>query len=74
MWIIFKVFIEFVTILLLFYVLGFLTLMQTGSQLLDQGLNLQPSLLEEVKTPGSPGKSLFHSSYFKLVPPTVFFF
>ena len=74
MWIIFKVFIEFVTILLLFYVLGFLTLMQTGSQLLDQGLNLQPSLLEEVKTPGSPGKSLFHSSYFKLVPPKVFFF
>ena len=31
MWIIIKVFIEFVTILLLFYVLGFLTLMQTGS-------------------------------------------
>ena len=48
MWTIYKVFIEFVTILLLFYVLGYM-----GSQLLDQGLNLILSELEgEIPTPG----------------------
>ena len=42
MWITFKVFIEFVTILLLFYVLVFLAPRPVGSQLADQGSNLTP--------------------------------
>ena len=37
---IFKVFIEFVTILLLFYVFSFLVTRCVGSELPDQGLNL----------------------------------
>ena len=40
MWIIFKVFIEFVSILLLFCVLGFLARKHRGSLLPDQQLNL----------------------------------
>ena len=40
MWTIFKVFIEFVTILLLFYVFSFLATRRVGSELSDQGLNL----------------------------------
>ena len=42
MWTIFKVFIEFVTILLLFYVLGFLAMSHVESWLSDQGLNPYP--------------------------------
>ena len=40
MWTIFKVFTEFVTILLLFYVFSFLATRRVGSELPDQGLNL----------------------------------
>ena len=41
MWAIFKVFIEFVTTLLLYNVFGFLAMRHAGSQLAaDQGLNL----------------------------------
>ena len=70
---IFKVFIEFGTILFLFYVLVFLTARHVGCQLLDRGSNPPPHALEgEVLTPGSPGKSLvlvltciiFDHSYF----------
>ena len=39
MWIIFRVFIAFVTILLLFYVLVFLVMRHGGSELPDQGSN-----------------------------------
>ena len=39
MWTIFKVFIEFVAVLFLFYVLVFLALRPVGSWLPDQGLN-----------------------------------
>ena len=39
MWTIFKVFIEFVTVLLLFYVLVFLSSRHVGSWLPDQGSN-----------------------------------
>ena len=46
MWIIFTVLIEFVTILLLLYILGFffyfLAARHMGSQLSNQGLNLHP--------------------------------
>ena len=42
MWTIFKDFIEFVTPLLLFYILIFLALRHVGFQLSDQGLNLHP--------------------------------
>ena len=42
MWITFKVFIEFVTTLLLFYVLVFLAARPVGSQLTDEGSNLTP--------------------------------
>ena len=41
-WSIFKVFVELVTILLLFYVLIFLAKRHAGSQILDQGSNLHP--------------------------------
>ena len=42
MWTIFQVFIEFVTILLLFYVLVFLATRHVGSYLPDQELNPHP--------------------------------
>ena len=42
MWTIFKVFIETVTILLLFYVLVFLAKRHVGSLLSHQGWNLHP--------------------------------
>ena len=62
MWTIFEVFIAFVIILLLFYVFFFFFLaMSMGeSELLNQGLNLQPShsVWEgELLTPGPSGKS-----------------
>ena len=62
MWTIFKVFIEFVTILLLFYVFfGFLATRHMGSYLPDQGSNPNPPTLEgEVLTTGPPGKSLYY--------------
>ena len=44
MWSILKVFIEFVTMLLLFYVLVFLATRHVGSQLPDQGLNSDPCI------------------------------
>ena len=56
MWTIFKVFIEFVTILLLFYVLVFLA---HGILAPWPGIKPSPSAQEgEVSTTGSPGKSL----------------
>ena len=60
MWIIFEVFLEFVTILLLFYVLGFFfPLRHVGSLLPDQGLNLHPLHLKgEDLTTGPPERSL----------------
>ena len=39
MWAIFKVFIEFVTVLILFYISWFLALKHVGSYLPDQGSN-----------------------------------
>ena len=44
MWTIFKVFIEFVTVLLLFYVFlgGFLAMKHVGPQLPNQGSNVHP--------------------------------
>ena len=75
---IFKVFIEFVMILLLFYVLFsfFLAMKHVGSQVPDQGLDFHtPALEGEVLTTGPPGKShlflfLFSFSHF----PPVFCF
>ena len=60
MWTIFKVFIEFVTILLLFFLcFVFLVWRHVGSFLPDQGLNPHlPALEGEVLTTGPPGKSL----------------
>ena len=60
MWTIFKLFVEFVTILLLFHVLVFWPQGMWDSQLLDQGSNLDPTpaLEGEVLTTGPPGKSL----------------
>ena len=60
-WTIFKVFIEFVTILLLFYgvflVFFFLATRHVGSQLSPPGIGPLPSRLErEVLTTGPPGK------------------
>ena len=55
---IFKVFIEFVTLLLLLYVLAFLAARPVGSQPPDQGLNLHPLHCRAVVTTGAPGKSL----------------
>ena len=42
MWIVFKIFIEFVAIFLLFHVLVSLTARQVGSYVPDQGSNLHP--------------------------------
>ena len=42
MWMTFKVFIEFVTILLLFYALGFFCCKACGNLAPDQGLNPHP--------------------------------
>ena len=42
MWTSFKVLIEFVAVLLLFYVLVFLAVSHVGSELPDQGSNLHP--------------------------------
>ena len=54
----FKVFIEFVTILLLFYDLVFLAPRHVGSELPGQGLNLHPlHWKEKVSTTEEPGKS-----------------
>ena len=53
-----KVFIEFVSVLLLFYIFVFLTMMHVGSYLPDQGSNLHSQALEgEILTTGLPGKS-----------------
>ena len=57
MWIIFKVFIEYVTMLFLFYVLGVIGPKACGIP--DQGSNLQcPALEGKVLTVGLPGKAL----------------
>ena len=59
MWTIFKVFIEFVTILLLFSCFGVLALRHVGSYLPDQGSNLHPlHWKHRVFITGLPGKSL----------------
>ena len=60
MWTIFKLFIEFVTILLLCHVLVFWPRGLWDSQRLDRGSNLDPTpaLEGEVLTTGPPGKSL----------------
>ena len=60
MWTIFKVFIEFVTILLLFYVLFFFGPEACGILAPRPGIEPTPSALEgEVLTTTRPGKSLF---------------
>ena len=46
MWTIFKVFIELVAILILFYALVFLAMRHVGSKLPMQGLNLHSPTLE----------------------------
>ena len=65
MWTIFKVFIEFVTTLLLFYVLVFLA---CGILAPWPGIKPSPPAQEgEVSTTGSPGKSLmFFFSFLEL--------
>ena len=72
MWTIFKLFIEFVTILLLFHVLVFWPRGMWDSQLLDQGSNQDPTpaLEGEVLTTGPPRKSL--SFVFFLNCPSLF--
>ena len=59
MWTIFKVFIEFVTRLPLFYVFGFLGCEACGILVPRPGIKPAPPALEsEVLTTGPPGKSL----------------
>ena len=59
MWTIFKVFTEFVTILLLFHVLVFLGLEACGILASQSGSKPAPLAVEgEVSTTGPPGKSL----------------
>ena len=58
MWVIFKVFIEFVTTLLLFYILGFFGRETCGILVLRPGIERVPPVSEsEVLTTGPPGKS-----------------
>ena len=57
MWIIFKVFNEFVTILLLFHHLVSLAMRPVGSQLPDQGSNPHPLRWKAKSTAELPGKS-----------------
>ena len=60
MWTIFKVFIEFVTILLLFYVFWFFGLKARGILAPQPGIEPAPPAPEgEVLTTEPPGKSLF---------------
>ena len=64
MWTIFKVFIEFVTILLLCYVFGFFWPEACGILAPRPGIEPAPPALEgEVLTTGLPGKSLSHLFY-----------
>ena len=57
-WTVFKVFIEFITVLLVFYT-WFLALRHTGSQLPDPWIEpASPALEGGVLTTGRPGKSL----------------
>ena len=73
MWIIIKVFIEFVTVLLLFYVLGFLTLMDrflaprpgVEPTTLSIGRSQNPWITREVPIP---------QFLFQVSPPPKFFF
>ena len=72
MWTTFKVFIEFVTILLLFYVLDFFFFFgRKACRILVPGPGIQPAppaLEGGVLTTGPPGKSpLFHSYYRLLI-------
>ena len=63
MWTILTVFIEFVTVLCLFYVLAFPPQRHVGSQLPDQGSNLpRPALEGEVPITGPSEKSRDDSS------------
>ena len=63
MWTIFKVFIEFVTILLLFYVLVFFGRKACGILAPRPGIEpVLPALEGKVLTTGLPGKSLEHFS------------
>ena len=57
MWTIFKVFIEFVTILLLFLCFGILALRYVGSQLPEWGLNPHPCVGWQGPNSGPPGDS-----------------
>ena len=66
MWTIFKVFTEFVTILLLFYLLFFFGCEASGILTPDQGLNLHSTLEGKVLTTGLPGKFLFSFYLFKI--------
>ena len=59
MWTIFKVFIEFFTILLMFYVFGFFGHEVGGILAPQPGIKPSPSALEgNILTTGPPGKSL----------------
>ena len=64
MWTIFKDFIEFITILLLFYVLDFWH--ESCPTLAPQQIEPAPPAMEdEVLTTGLPGKSLFYVYFMK---------
>lgn len=59
MWTIFKVFIEFFTVLLMFYVFGFFDHEAGGILAPQPGIKPSPSALEgNILTTGPPGKSL----------------
>ena len=59
MWTIFKVFIEFVTVLLMFYVFGFFGHEAGGILAPQPGIKPSPPALEgNILTTRSPGKSL----------------
>ena len=69
MWTIFKIFLEFVTVLLWIYVSVFLGLQACGILVPWPGIEPAPSALEgEVLTTGPPGKSLGSFFVCKRVP------
>ena len=77
MWAISKVFIEFVTILLLF-LFGFLATRHLGSQLPNQGLNLHPPALESSQSSpqdhqGGPRKLFLITHFYKMSTVSITF-
>ena len=67
-WTIFKVFIEFVTILLLFYVLAFWPPVMWNQSQLPGTEPASPALEGEVLTTRPPGKSLIHFNLSRFPP------